>query len=97
MVFSGHEHLYERVSRGGIQYVVTGGGGAPGDPDHWVREDWNYDGTTGAAREQWCDYKRRPDDWRHYCLVAVSRQDCEVGLRVYSCKGNLIDRWPAEE
>jgi len=28
MVFSGHAHNYERLSRNGISYIVTGGGGA---------------------------------------------------------------------
>lgn len=29
MAFCGHVHTYERIEEGGIQYVVTGGGGAP--------------------------------------------------------------------
>jgi len=29
VVFSGHDHVYERSTVGGIKYVVTGGGGAP--------------------------------------------------------------------
>lgn len=29
MVFSGHVHLYERSEVDGVQYIVTGGGGAP--------------------------------------------------------------------
>jgi len=28
-VFSGHNHMYERLEKSGIVYVVTGGGGAP--------------------------------------------------------------------
>jgi hypothetical protein len=28
-VFSGHSHAYERYAYNGIQYIVTGGGGAP--------------------------------------------------------------------
>lgn len=28
LVFSGHEHLYNRSEKGGITYVITGGGGA---------------------------------------------------------------------
>lgn len=28
-VFSGHDHTYQRIVRGGVSYVVTGGGGAP--------------------------------------------------------------------
>ena len=29
LVFSGHDHTYERLFYNGIQYIVTGGGGAP--------------------------------------------------------------------
>lgn len=29
IVFSGHDHAYERSAAGGVNYVVTGGGGAP--------------------------------------------------------------------
>ncbi len=29
MVFCGHDHIYERSQKSGVQYVVTGGGGAP--------------------------------------------------------------------
>lgn len=29
LVFEGHDHIYYRTVRGGITYVVTGGGGAP--------------------------------------------------------------------
>jgi predicted phosphodiesterase len=29
VVFCGHDHLYERSEKSGVQYVVTGGGGAP--------------------------------------------------------------------
>lgn len=29
MVFMGHDHIYERSLKSGVQYVVTGGGGAP--------------------------------------------------------------------
>ena len=30
VVFSGHHHAYQRISRNGIMYVVSGGGGAAG-------------------------------------------------------------------
>lgn len=36
VVFSGHDHNYQRHLAGGIQYIVTGGGGAP---LYSVRED----------------------------------------------------------
>lgn len=29
LVFSGHDHMYERGDAGGLKYVVSGGGGAP--------------------------------------------------------------------
>jgi 3',5'-cyclic AMP phosphodiesterase CpdA len=33
LVFCGHDHLYYRTVRDGIQYVITGGGGAPLYPE----------------------------------------------------------------
>jgi predicted phosphodiesterase len=39
IVFSGHDHTYERSTVDGIKYVVTGGGGAPlynADGDWWT-------------------------------------------------------------
>jgi hypothetical protein len=32
-VFGGHDHLYERLERGGVRYFVTGGGGAEVYPE----------------------------------------------------------------
>ena len=29
LVFAGHDHVYEHLERGGVRYVITGGGGAP--------------------------------------------------------------------
>ncbi len=29
IVFAGHDHFYERSEKNGVQYIVTGGGGAP--------------------------------------------------------------------
>jgi hypothetical protein len=29
LLFSGHDHIYQRGKAGGLDYVVTGGGGAP--------------------------------------------------------------------
>lgn len=41
LVLSGHNHLYERARLGGVDYVVTGGGGAwlddCGEPASWTR------------------------------------------------------------
>lgn len=36
MVFYGHSHVYERYVNNGVQYVLSGGGGAPG---HYDRTD----------------------------------------------------------
>jgi len=41
LVLSGHSHLYERARVGGVDYLVTGGGGARldgcGEPAWWTR------------------------------------------------------------
>jgi hypothetical protein len=88
MVFAGHEHLYEMVSKGGIQYVVTGGGGAPG---HSINLGWNYDATPGAVRQAWYDQNRTDKgDWHHYCHVKVSA-DAAVAVEVWNDEHNLLD------
>jgi 3',5'-cyclic AMP phosphodiesterase CpdA len=39
VVFSGHDHGYQRfAARNGVRYIVTGGGGAPPDPIRSVPE-----------------------------------------------------------
>jgi len=88
IVFSGHEHLYERVSKEGIQYAVTGGGGAPG---HYINLGWTYDGTAGAVREASYDQSRTDKgDWRHHCQVNVSA-DGAVAVSVRNNQHNLLD------
>ena len=59
VLFSGHNHFYERSKYNGVHYIVTGGGGAPlhtpispPDPLHNV-------GQEKAAKA------------RHYCRVDV--------------------------
>jgi hypothetical protein len=59
IVFSSHAHNYERYRYGGINYVVSGGGGAPQYP---VRRDPD-------------DFYREPGDTFHYCKITVSRSD----------------------
>ncbi len=56
MVFTGHDHLYERSFNNGIYYIVTGGGGAP-----------LYScGTTSNPASQFC----RPI--QNYCVVDIN-------------------------
>jgi predicted phosphodiesterase len=38
VLFSGHNHLYERGVDGGVNYVVTGGGGAPLVATGWIAQ-----------------------------------------------------------
>ena len=68
-VFSGHCHNYERFNMGQINYVVTGGGGAPIagllNPKEWRYPD-EYD--LGGVRP------RGP----HICIVTVSADSMEV-------------------
>jgi predicted phosphodiesterase len=46
VIFSGHNHLYERGIKNGITYVVTGGGGAP----------LNSTGTTASTQATFANY-----------------------------------------
>jgi len=46
VVFSGHHHAYQRISRNGIMYVVSGGGGAAG---YSTLSDKKMEGTVKTA------------------------------------------------
>ncbi len=55
-VFAGHDHDYERSTRDGVQYIVTGGGGAP---------------TYGESNAKSNPYRRVFYSGLHYCLVTI--------------------------
>ena len=68
-VFSGHVHAYERFKMNGINYVVTGGGGAPLEtllPAGRSRYRDRYDPTGTKPRGI------------HFCLVTVGRDSIEL-------------------
>ena len=59
-VFSGHEHLFYQSVHDGVNYVVTGGGGAPSSVDlaeggyqHYVLVYVNEGGISLAVLEPW--------------------------------------------
>ena len=49
IVFSGHDHVYERSTVDGVKYVVTGGGGAP-----LHAAGWGWWTEVSAARYEYC-------------------------------------------
>lgn len=62
IVFNGHDHLYEHSVKDGVDYVVTGGGGAP-----------LY--RVGQAPNR---YRVRSRSVHHYCTVDVSPEEMIV-------------------
>lgn len=54
IVFSGHDHLYERNKKGDIYYIVTGGGGAP---------------VYGPSNAEHNPYSQLIAVTHHYCIV----------------------------
>jgi len=67
LFFSGHSHTYERFRIGGINYIVTGGGGAPLDTlEPSTFPDDLYEG--GLKRGH------------HYCLMTLYRQQCTIEM-----------------
>lgn len=40
VVFLGHDHFYERSVKDGVQYIITGGGGAPEYPPNAVKNSY---------------------------------------------------------
>ncbi len=68
-VFGGHVHSYERFRMNGINYIVTGGGGAPVEklpPAAKSRFKDEYD-TTGTKPRG-----------THFCLVTVGQDYIEL-------------------
>ncbi len=63
LLFSGHDHLYQRGKVGGLRYIVSGGGGAPLYP---VRC-----GVRGRRRCKVDDGMRKVESAFHYVIVQV--------------------------
>jgi acid phosphatase type 7 len=81
LLFSGHDHIYQRGEQDGVRYVVSGGGGAslynircgvPGRPRCAVP-----DGTIKVAREH------------HYAVLTVAR---DLELCVRRADGTLLEK-----
>ncbi len=66
LLFSGHEHYYQRGRAGGLNYIVTGGGGAP-----LYRARC---GVPGKRRCKVADGMRYQASEHHYVMVTVSRK-----------------------
>lgn len=79
VVFSGHNHFYERSVSSGVQYIVTGGGGAPlHDPVPQAPETMDNDDRQLAVMS------------RHHCRVEVPSAGA-LRIRVRGENGELIE------
>jgi len=76
MVFSGHDHIYERSQKESVYYIVAGGGGAP-----------LYDTTSNEKQNP---YSQVVYNKHHYCLVEATAS--EFNLSVYDVKGEVLDK-----
>ena len=56
IIFSGHQHNYERYNYKGIHYIVSGGGGTEQSPVKRAPED----------------FYNQPGDTFHYCKITIS-------------------------
>jgi acid phosphatase type 7 len=72
VVFTGHVHNYERYERGGVTYIVSGGGGAK--PYMVPRQP------TDAYRDEGPTY--------HYCLLDVSKGKLDFSMYKLEMNGN---------
>ena len=73
LLFSGHDHLYQRGEMGGLRYIVTGGGGAPLYP---VRC-----GERGKPRCAVDDGAAFAVSEHHYVIATVQRDYVQVCAR----------------
>jgi hypothetical protein len=80
VVFSGHNHFYERSVYGGVQYVVTGGGGAP------LHDPWPDEPPEHMDN----DYRQIAVMARHYCRVDVLASG-PLRLVVFHENGDVIE------
>jgi len=76
LVFSGHSHAYERYSRRGITYIVTGGGGGP---LYRLVED-----TVPPIRQFGATL-------HHHCIVDVNAPDQVLRLKAVDPNGQVFD------
>ncbi len=73
LLFSGHDHLYQRGAVRGLRYIVSGGGGAP-----------RYPVTCGIPGKRRC---RRKDGMKyvvseyHYLMITVHRRHMRICAR----------------
>jgi len=75
-VFAGHDHIYERSVKNGVQYVVTGGGGAP-----------LYDAPPDKTRNPFS--KVLKTHVNHFCVLDVTAD--RMKMSVYGTDGALVD------
>ncbi|MGN6104842.1 MAG: metallophosphoesterase [Kofleriaceae bacterium] len=81
LVFSGHDHLYQRGERGGLRYVVTGGGGAN---LYGIRC-----GVAGRPRCATEDGMQAIAKEHHYAVLTIAR---EIELCVRRVDGALLEK-----
>lgn len=82
LLFAGHEHLYQRGRAGGLDYMVSGGGGAP---LYSVRC-----GVPGRPRCDTPDGMQHVTSEHHYIMVTVYREHVEACPR--RADGTLLER-----
>ena len=82
VLFTGHDHLYQRGEKDGLRYVVSGGAGAPLYPVKC--------GTRGRPRCGEGDGAAIATSEHHYLVVTVRRSDVEMCAR-------RPDRTPVEK
>jgi N-acetylneuraminic acid mutarotase len=79
IVFNGHDHHYYRTVRNGIQYIVTGGGGAP-------LYDIQYQGTVWKAGD-------RGFVEHHYCVCRINNETSTLDVQVVTIDGFVADEF----
>lgn len=77
MIFSGHDHVYERSEKGGVCYVTSGGGGAP-----------LYEAQQNTGRNP--RSKVLVTTKHHYCVIEADADSVE--MFVFAPDGTLLDK-----
>ncbi|MFW9793858.1 MAG: metallophosphoesterase, partial [Candidatus Thorarchaeota archaeon] len=77
IVFNGHDHCYYRTFRDGIQYVMTGGGGAPLCEIETEESGWQ-EGDVGFS-----DY--------HFCVCSINNVTNQLDVEVILLNETIAD------
>ena len=90
IVISGHVHNYERYQHNGVDYVVSGGGGAAQDKFKRAADDLYPHNTLYGKND------RADEDQYHYCVFTVDHAKLSFRMMKLVAKGSSVTFEPRD-